>query len=253
MKALLQYGRWMTIAALFGLFSSAVTAQDREQEIQKYVEIFSGKPNATQQQAAEQLEWAGLSDSRIFDAVEKNLLAIYKTVDRQDANYASWLCKALAFSGQEKYRATLQGVEKDGAQRNLRNYASWSLKMLDRYAKWNPIIDNPGNANPAKSADINRVANMVLSGDKDLQNAGAQRIIEQHIDDDWLYDLVQQTVRPELAKDWTEDGDVKAVAYMLKALASSHKQVYRATLEEAAAHAGSVRVRKYAEGYLKTY
>lgn len=255
MKSWLQKGCRIGALVVLGVLSMAAgAAMNREDDIQKYSEIFLEKPRVQQQQAAESLEWAGLSDPRVFDIVEKNLLDTYQSGDNKDnANYMAWLCKALAFSGQEKYRPTLEKIAKGTTQRNLRKYAEWSLATLATYTRWNPIISDAAGANPQKSAELNRFANMLRSSEMDLQSLAAQRVIEQRIDDEWLLDLVQQTVQPKLARDWSEINEVKAVAYMLKALASSGKSQYRATVEQAAVSAGSKKVRKYAEGYLKQY
>jgi hypothetical protein len=256
MKPVKQQGFWVACVAVIGLLNAAVlgAAPSREEEINKYVDTFSHKGTLEQQAASEELGWAGLTDPRIFDLMEKNLQAVYKNVsDRAAVNHAAWLCKGLGYSGQEKYRATLQEVADNARSGGLRKYAKEGLDLQPNYKKWNPIMVDTAQFNEAKSAELNRFANMLRSGDKGLQQVAARRIIEQEVKDEWLLDLLQQTVQPDIAKSWSDERDVKTVGYMLKGLAASGNPKYRATVEQAANSAGSSKVQRYAKGYLKSY
>jgi hypothetical protein len=247
--------QWCGAAALliFGLLS-AVHAETREDDIQKYIAIFSGSNFVEQKQACEELGSEGLSDPRLFDLVEKKLLAIYKSANaRAESDYAAWLSKALSFSGQEKYRSTLQEVANNGASSGLRKYAKLSGEQLSSYTKWNAIINNQSQNLPGQTPEINRFANMLRSGDKGLQEVAARRIIEQPIRDTELMTVLQKVVTPDIAINWTNDDDVKAVAYMLKALAATDQPQFLSTVAEASQHAASSKVRRYAEGYMKKH
>jgi hypothetical protein len=241
---------WAFAIALMAAINFAVAASDRENEIQRYVDVFSKGTPIDQKQACEQLSWEGLSDPRLFDVIEHNLQQTYKTAgERQSADLAAWQAKALAYSGQEKYRATLQAVEHDGATRGMRSHAKAALELLPAYARWNPIISDTSQPIPGKDAEINRLANMLRSGDKGLQEIAAQRIIEKPIRDNELFAILQKAVEPDINKEWSGE-DIKSVAYMLKALAGSGQAEYIATVRQAADHATDAKVRNYARGYV---
>ncbi|MFT3929530.1 MAG: hypothetical protein QM709_04440 [Spongiibacteraceae bacterium] len=232
----------------------AVFAIDnRAEDIQAYTAIFTD-PNAdvrTVIQACERLGWAGLDDPQLFDIIEKKLLATYKAgTDRDITNTAAWLSHALAYSGQEKYRATLQDVAKHSRASNVTRHAEEALEELSLYTKWNPIISDHTLDMQGKSGDINRFANMLRSNEKALQEIAARRIINDSIRDADLLAVVQQAVTPDIRKSWSEN-DAKSVAYMLKALAVSGQAQFISTVEDAAQNATTPKVRKYAEGYLK--
>lgn len=250
--ALLRRGLLLLMVA--GLGQAGVAAAQGQGATPNYLDIFSGKPRIQQQQACESLQWAGVSDPRVYDLIEKNLLASYKQInDRYDTNYVAWLSRGLAFSGQEKYRATLQEVAANGGHRGVRNHAAKALDELDNYKRWNPILGNRAGYVAGKSDEVNRLGAMLRSNEKGLQRAAASRIHFGQLYDGWLLGTLEQTVKPTLGTDWQEKEDIDAVAWMLRALAGPGKPEYRATLEQAANGAASDKVRKYAAGYLKKY
>lgn len=252
MAALLRRSRWMVLLAC--AFGYAGMAAAQRVDVQHYIDVFSGKPRVQQRQACESLQWAGLSDTRVFDLVEKNLLASYRQInDREDTDYNAWLCRALAFSGQEKYRATLQEVAANGGHRNLRNHAAKALLELDQYKRWNPILASRAGYVAGKSDEVNRLGAMLRSGEKGLQLAAARRIHFGQLYDSWLLDTLHEVVKPALSTDWSDKDDIDAVAWMLRALAGPAKVEYRSTLEQAASSAANRKVRKYAADWLKKY
>jgi hypothetical protein len=246
----LSWRRNVAALLLAGLLSAA-HAGNRDADVDKYLDIFANETQASQKDACKALSWEGLSDPRLFDEIEKKLLeANQATSGHRNFDYAAWLAKALSYSGQPKYKASLQEVALNGHDSTLRRYARDAIEDLAHYAQWNPVIADESQLRADKSPEVNRFANMLRSGDKDLQEIAARHIIEQPLNDDLLFDLLQQQVTPYLATDWHDD-DAKAVAYMLKALAASGQEKYLSTVREASVSAKSSTVQKYAKGYLK--
>jgi hypothetical protein len=235
---------------LAGLLGSA-NAATRDADIDRYLNTFASASPVEQKDACEALSWEGLSDPRLFDEIEKKLLAVYRSANsHNESDYAAWLTKALSFSGQSKYQATLAEVAKNGGTSSLRKYAEAAQIELTRYAQWNPIIGDESQLQAGKSAQVNRFANMLRSGDKNLQEVAARRIIEQPLRDELLYDLLQQQASNYIHASLSENEE-KPVAYMLKALAASGQDKYLATVREASESAKSSTVKKYAKSYMK--
>lgn len=242
-------------AAALLIATPSFAQADREEEIQRYITLFSSTDNESEVVAAcQQLEWLGLNDPRMFDVAEQRLLALYKTADHDDfVAMLAWQAKALAFSGQEKYRATLSEVAMHGKDKRLRRHASASLSILDSYIEWQPLITDTTGYRGDQPEPVNRYATMLKTRKKKLQAIAAKRIIAEQIDNQYLLDLLRDLIEPELLHHWQDRNDASAVAHMLKALAQSGKAEYRPTLEKAAEHAGTDRIRKYAKSYLRHY
>lgn len=194
-------GRTLHIAilALFITLISANTSaafeEEKEQEIVAYVNTFSLPFRMKQHTAAESLAYAGLTDHRIFDEVEKQLLQNYESLsDSYDIDWASWLVKALSFSGESKYLATIKMLQNDAPNRKLRKYAKLASGYSGQYRVWNPIIMSVEDYQEQYSLNINRYANMLRSEEPVLHKLAAKRIFFEGIQEQYISDLVQNRI-----------------------------------------------------------
>ncbi|MEN8169883.1 MAG: hypothetical protein ABFS08_06635 [Pseudomonadota bacterium] len=236
------------------IISSTSAFAGSKAAINEYIAIFKSGSYTEQQKACKRLQWAGISDTRIFDLVEANLLAGYKSANSKAAiNEMAWLSKALGFSGKEKYRATIEAVAADSGHKKLRKHGKKSIQILNDYIKWQPIISSKKNYNKGKSAEINRYANMLKSSELGLNLYAAKRVYNRHIDDKYLLNILKKSTENRLADGGSSKDYIQTTAYMLKALAVTREAKYLAVVEDAAANASNRKVRKYAVKYLKQY
>ncbi len=230
------------------------TASAANDGLDEYIQIFT-EGNARQQtRAAKELAWAGLSDPRLFDPIEKSLLEQYLIVEEKYAiDDTAWLARAMAYSGQEKYRATLEKVASDSPQKKIRRHAENSLVQLDNYERWNPIITDTSNRDSSKSDEINRYANMLRSDDLELQRIGAKGVHSTQAYDTYLLGILDAEIRAVYLEVSTDSLFIDTVAWMCKALSGSGVEAYKPTIVEVSENAGNSKVAKYASKYLKDY
>lgn len=180
---------WLVATAASSVYADF--EMENEKEIQVYVETFSLPFRMKQHTAAESLAYTGHSDQRIFDLIEKQLLDNYKSLgDSYDKDWASWLAKALGFSGDSKYQATLQLLQNDAPDRKLRKYAKVAIGYTAQYREWNPIIMNSEAFDAELSLSLNRYANMLRSDAPELQKLAAKRIFFEGIRQPLIIELV---------------------------------------------------------------
>ena len=240
------------VACMF--FVQLAGAADRSSEINKYVKIFNGSSVVSQKQACKAFEWAGLSDSRIFDLVEKHLLENYTNVSKERSDYIAWLAKGLAYSGQAKYRATLEKVASEAGHKGVRRHAQKSLAVLEKYQAWNPTIASTKNYNKNVSPELNRFANMLRSRDLGLQTMATKRINYQKLyNNEFILNVLNAEVKHAYPMNEKSKLFVNTVAYMTKMLAASGKSKYRSTVEMVAQDAANAKLRKHANKYLLKY
>jgi hypothetical protein len=166
-----------------------------QQEIEKYIDTFQRPFRLTQHTAAESLAYAGQSDPQIFDLIEKLLLDNYKSLDDPyDVDWASWLAKALGFSGNNKYSDTLALLYHHAPDRKLRKYAKIGVRLTHQYKRWNAIIVDTENFDDQLSLAQNRYANMLRSEVPELQVLAAKRIFFEGIRIDKMTKLVQYRI-----------------------------------------------------------
>lgn len=231
----------------------ALTAiADDTSPVDKYITMFERQSPPEQKRAAQELAWAGLNDPRLFDVVEAQLLAFLPQVrDRRSADQAAWLTKALAYSGDERYRPTLKKVCNSSQSRHggLSRHCQNALLDMDKYKVWNPIIADRSGYLDGKSDEVNRYATMLRSGNYELQRLAAKRIHYERLYDDWLLDQLQQTVEQNIDKLVLGDDKVDAVGWLLRTLAGPGMPKYRPTLERAT-KAPDPEIRSYAKRFI---
>lgn len=229
-------------------FSGIATAATQEDDVNRYAQIFSSSQNFDQH-AVEALAWMGVSDPRVFDVVERRVLAgvAQGLTDKHTKTEIGLSIRALGFSGQPKYRDTLLQISAD---RVYGRYAKAALEDLPDYQKWNPLLSNRANFDPKYSDDVNRVLIMLRSDDFELKKIGAKRIYFQN-KDEVLLDALTEQIRTHYKYSNEQRSDT--IAWMVKALGSAKQAKYRPVLEEVVTFATDRKVVKYAKEGLEKY
>jgi len=212
------------------IFSGIAAAASLEEDTQRYIQIFSGGKNL-HSDAADTFSWMGLSDTRLFDIVERLLLedAAAARDNRSERNRVARYIRSLGFSGQTKYEPT---IKKFLGDLPYERFARAALQDLPDYNKWNPIISNRSSFDPKFSDDVNRVANMLRSDDLLLLRVGAKRVYFDS-KEDVLLELLARQLRANYARSDLNDRERSdSVAWLAKALGSSKNDKYVALLQE---------------------
>lgn len=236
------------------LCAVATYTQAADMQPQDYIEAFTKLSILQKPEKVEPLEWAGLSDPKIFDLLEKDVLDNYKTADSSGLIKAlNWEVRGLGFSGNEKYIPTLQAVAKDGVHRNLRKYAEQAIADIGNYKQWNPLINpNHNNTNVAYPSDKQRYVNMLNSGNYELMRIAAKRIHWEHLYEHDILDVTAKAVEAYYQQA-NDDLSIDSVAWMVRAVAGSKDPKYKPLVENVAANAENKKVKKYAKKYLSYY
>jgi hypothetical protein len=231
------------------IFSSLAVAASLEDDTQRYIQIFSGDKKL-HSDAADTFSWMGLSDTRLFDIIERRLLedAAASESDRNERNRVARYIRSLGFSGQSKYEPT---IRKFIGNRGYGRFAEAALADLPDYNKWNPVISNRSSFDPKFSDDVNRVANMLRSDDLLLLRVGAKRVYFES-KEDVLLELLAQKLRANYARSDLNDRERSdSVAWLAKALGSSRNDKYTALLREVAGKASAPNVARHASDALR--
>ncbi len=157
--------------------STNIKSTASENEINTLIAIFEEGSRDEQVIAIRHhLRWSGISDPRLYDRFEMRLLNYcVSTLDTNTAEYASWVAKALAFSGNEKYLSTLNRAAEDCNHPKLRRYVDMSLGLLPKHKIWNPVISKDlEKITDMDKFTAHRISNMRNSTHTELIKAGFQ-------------------------------------------------------------------------------
>ena len=196
--------------------AGSVSGKTIEEDVQYYIGLLGEMNPRVQATEFEALSGMGLSDPRLFDEVEKRLLADCESVrqNREERARVAWYFRALGFSGDEKYLPTLSRFTED---RTYRNYSIAAQRDLPQYTKWNPVISDRSKFDPKLADDSNRILNMLRSEDHLLQRVGAKRTFLTHEKDPAVVAMLAEKLKASYptAKD---DESLETAGWLLNAL-----------------------------------
>ena len=221
--------------------------------LEDYQQIFQGDNQFKQQSAVESLVLSGLNDPSLFDIVEAKLNAsLPLATQKHPIEYSSWLAKGLGYSGNEKYRASLQAIVNGDYHKKLRKYAQEGLSNIDKFAIWNPILNDKSQYDAKQSQQLNVFANALASSDLELKRMAAKHIADKRVYDEFIVEkLASQLTSLDLLKH--DKLSIDTYAWIAKALASSANEKFKPVIVNIAETAPEKKLRKYATKYIKTY
>ena len=224
--------------------------QDLDAEIERYSKVFSGSNFGAKKQALHELAWAGISDPRVYDPIEVELLAGYQISDSDKAKVEqmSWLAKGLAVSGNSKYQAPLDKILAETPSKKLKKHVGTGLKRLPNYEKWNPVIAANLEQAPAGGLNQTRVLNMLASDIPELFRAGAKIARNKFTGDDEVLAAVNASLLANYNRNLTNSVQVDGVNHLIRTLGEAGDSQYRSTLDMVATSSNK-KIVKYAKKY----
>lgn len=225
-----------------------------EQELQEYIIIFESGSDAEQVKAAQVPEWAGLSDSRLFDIIAADVERNYRRVSSVPAiNVMAWKIKALAYSGQRKYRPTIENAAYKSPKQKLKKHAQASLPLIEKYTLWNPIIINESTWRDDKSAKFNRYYAMISSNDPELMSLAARRTYFEKLRDEELLDQFEIALLNNYKSVDNNSEKSDALNWVCKVLAKTGNKKYIESITEVANGSSSSHLKWKAKKYLRSF
>ncbi len=203
--------------------------------------------------ASKSISHSGINNKTIYDRLKQLVEEGYKTGldDKYHIDEISWHTKALATSGEEKYRSTIQAVA-NADDKKLRRHGSNSLKALSDWAKWNPIINSKEYAVSGQTDEVTRYLAMLKSDYYMLKLQAAQGIYENNLYNEKLLDTISEELLAHYQKINKRDKtEIQSMAWLCKVLGGSGDQKYKATLDNVARTASHRKIKKHAKKALK--
>ena len=103
-------------------------------EVKRYVAMLESVESDNQIEAARRIYRKRLKHPAIFDTAARQLREGYRVnlVDSAHIDAMAWMCNLLGMSGETSYRSLLDKVVRETPNRKIRNYASKSMRRLNR-------------------------------------------------------------------------------------------------------------------------
>jgi hypothetical protein len=204
---------FVLVVCLGSLLPAYLFAQpDRSDEVSQLTEGLESASQVQRVNSAKVITRSGLQDQDLYVKVADLLRAGYmQKYEKEHADEMSWMCKALASSGDQQYRTLLDEVATKSPSTKVKKYAKESSRLIDTYAKKNAIMNSAEDGDQSLSAEQNRLINMLRSDDIGLRRDAAKGIVRNHENDEKVFNAAA-TALSDMSKDFhSDDKSVDAV------------------------------------------
>jgi len=248
---MMKYKTWIGAILLLLVNVSVYSFDSVDEQIDHYLVILETDNYANKVRMLERLQWSGLSDPRLYDEIEHQLLMHYQSDgrDKYAISLLSHKARALGFSGNEKYRNSLAQVNKGANSKRVRKHAKKALSELGKYKGWNQLIAESDINVQGKSVEVTTYMKMLNVNDTFVQRQAARAIYHEFQDDPDLLALVADRLEGLYLQDNLDKQVQDTAAWFSKALGQSGRLEYTVFLSKVAQDTPHKKIRKYAKKY----
>jgi len=236
------------------VFAGQALAYDsKEAMIDDKLRILAEASDDAKIEMLQRLQWAGLSDERLFDKIAEWPQKEYRTDDlsSDNVNLMSHHIRALSFSGNTRYRELLESAKASAGNKKIKRHARNALKDLPNYERWNAEVAQSDFSVSGKPFEVATYMKMINSADAPVQRMGARAVFHERQSDSDLLEMIAQELRANYQREGL-DGDAQdTLAWFCKALGQNALGQYGELLAEVKDNTPYSKIRKYARKYVK--
>ena len=242
----------LLLVAIISMPAMAFSTDD--ERIDSYLELLEKTGMEKEKtKMVERLQWSGLSDPRLYDPIEKFLLenSTKKSIDieKTTRKLMAHMLLALSYSGNEKYRTTLNQFSKNKGPGNLSKYAKRALGNLGEYGSWNRLIATSKVDVEGKSSEVASYMKMLSVDDVLIQRLAARAIFHEGQKDSDLIALTAEKLKDVYLNNNLSADAQDAAAWFCKAIGQSGISEHADFLRKVADSSPHGKIKKYASKY----
>lgn len=195
---------------------------------------------------------SGLTDPELYEKVAALLKAGYLAgTDSNHIDEMSWLCKALAASGDEQYRSLFKEIISKSQSVKLQRYARQSNALLEEYARRSQILNAKKNWDENLTPEENRLVAMLKSDNVGLKRDAAKMLVRRLQTDEKVFDVAAETLVKMAENAQSGSRYVDTMSWLCKSLAASGNAKFIETLEQIKAGTDNFKLQSYATKAIK--
>lgn len=195
-------------------------------------------------------EWN--NSTAVYDVINARVLAGYQNTAATDVEEMTWATKALAYSGLERYRPTLDTVVTGDAPKKLQDYVRKYLETMTVRSEQASVIHDISTMYPELDWQTNQLLNMLNSSDSSLRLDAVKVIYKQQLNNERLLDELSDILQREAKVQRNRyAGYSDFHAWSCRVLGSSGNAKYKAVLTDLADNAYTYKVREFAGKFVR--
>jgi hypothetical protein len=246
---------FFALGALFCLLlaGNGYCQVDRSEEVKSFMAGLSSGSSSQRINTAKRITRSGVVDKDLYDKVAKLLKEGY--MDAYESNHVdemSWLCKALASSGDPQYKALLTEVAENATDSKLQYYARQSIGLIAEYGDRSRTLNSNILLNSEFNNEENRLAHMLKSEIVAMKRDAAKIIVRSSIIHNDVYHIAAAELENMLtAGSQSEHIYIDTMGWLCKALAASGNPEFVPTLQKVVDGAEDIKLKNHASKSLK--
>ena len=198
--------KYVIVSILLSVFSCSAIANDLDERLKNEVDAYILQINSLSGKeliaAADLITGSGVSDSRLFDVVEKKVTALFEQHkstprDKDVARELSAMLRTMgAMSNQSE--ALIQRILSEAKSRGVRNRAKRMLPKLSWFMRRNEVMQNAAPYQEGQDIMTHRFFNLVVSDDPTLNRWAAEEMFRRGGSEPVVYKAMAEKVSKEM-------------------------------------------------------
>ena len=242
---------WTGLLILLLSYSQAYAFTTVDEQIDHYLGVLETGNYQQKIDVLKGLAWSGVTSPRLYDELEKQSLDQYLETNqnKRTINVLSHMIRALAFSGNEKYRNTLEEIKINGVNKNNRQHAEKALIQLNKFKFLVARIAASDFSIEGKPVEVAIYMKMLSVDNMYVQRLAAQGVFHDNLRDPDLLALTAEKLKVLYMQPGLDREALDTVAWLCKAIGQSGESAYKELLLEIAAKSPYKKIKKYAFKY----
>jgi hypothetical protein len=243
----MKLGKIILALACASSWGQVAASESKDEQIDYILTQVQSAPQQQKEQILERLQWSGLSDPRLFDVFEDNLLQHYQDKYPADdlADLLAYQARALGYSGNEKYQKTLSLLADEAKNSSLRRHAKNGKRDLETFIQVQSALQQVQLSKGERSFEVFTYSKMLETADPYTQRLAARAIYHEKRDNQALLDLTAEKLQDMYMNEDLDSLAQDTAAWMCKVL--KQHSGYEELLDNVAENTPHRKIRRYAE------
>lgn len=228
-------------------YGNAIAFENKEAQIDFVLNQMQSASQDRKEQILERLQWSGLSDSRLYDVFETDLLAHYqeKYPEDEQASLMAYEVRALGYSGNLKYQKTLSLLASEAQNSRLKRHAKKAKRDLELFNEMQRKLAQVALENEGLSFEAWTYMRMLETDDSFTQRLAARAMYHEHQSNKALLSLAAEKLKAVYMDESLDKQEQDTAAWISKVL--KQHSGYETFLKEVAENTPHRKISRYAE------
>jgi len=239
--------KFFITSLMVAISSTSFAYTSNDEQIAHILNVVETGKQQQKEQILERLQWSTLSDPKLFDTFEKDLLKHYqeKYLAGDLADLLAYEVRAIGYSGNAKYKPTLALLAKESENSSLKRYAKKAQNDLPTFIAVQNALEKVSVDKPNMASELVNYMKLLETDDSYSQRLAARAIYHEQQNNPELIKLVATKLKNVYMKSALDGLGQDSAAWLCKVL--KQQGGYDTLLNEVAENTPHRKIKRYAK------